>query len=110
MRLGDTAANLQAIDDAQDRTICVRIDCAGGRADDALRIAEALLRHKWRVVADIVGRCSSSAIFFALAADLRTIEPDGCVMIHRAARCCTYEQFKAMQSLATSLKAGAAHA
>ncbi|WP_342728879.1 ATP-dependent Clp protease proteolytic subunit [Bradyrhizobium sp. B097] len=101
----DTNYYLQAIRDASDRSISMLIDCAGGEAGSAAAIALALLHHPWRVTARITGRCSSAAIFLALAADFRTIVPGGTVLIHRSARLCTPEQFEAMRQLSEAAKA-----
>ncbi|WGS18939.1 MULTISPECIES: ATP-dependent Clp protease proteolytic subunit [unclassified Bradyrhizobium] len=95
----DTLAYLQAIRGAGNRSIECRIDCAGGREDDALPIALALLQHPFRVSARIVGRCSSAAVLIALAADRRSIVPHGTVLIHRAARIYVREQWDAIQQM-----------
>ncbi|MGL3208310.1 ATP-dependent Clp protease proteolytic subunit [Bradyrhizobium sp. BR 1433] len=95
----DVAAYLQSINDARDHSIVLKIDDAGGVADDALQIALAVLAHPWRVEAQIIGRCSSSAVLLALSADVRTIAPEGRVLVHAAVRCYGEQQFKAMQFL-----------
>lgn len=100
----DAASYLQLIRGAFDRSIRLRINCAGGRAVDALPIALALLEHPHHVDAIIIGRCSSSAVYLALAADVRTIVPGGTVLVHRSARFATREQFEALQSLSAEDK------
>ncbi|MGY4572583.1 ATP-dependent Clp protease proteolytic subunit [Bradyrhizobium sp. USDA 3256] len=100
----DIVPYLQAICGACDQSIHVEIDCAGGEARSAAAIALALLQHPWRVTARITGRCSSAAIFLALAADFRSIVPGGTVLIHRSARICTHEQFERMRQLSAEAK------
>lgn len=100
----DTAAYLRAIDGAGNRSIHCEISCAGGEGPSALAIADALLRHPYSVTARIVGRCSSAAVLIALAADERTIVSDGSVLIHKAARICTKEQFDALRLLSAMEK------
>lgn len=100
----DTAAYLREIREAGNRSIRCEIDDAGGDGAAALEIAMALLQHRFRVSAHIVGRCSSSAIFFALAADERSIVPNGTVLIHRAARICARSQYEAMCRLSAAEK------
>lgn len=95
----DTEGYLRAIRAADNRTIIAEIDDAGGDAASALTIATALLQHPWRVTAKVVGRCSSAAVYVALAADERKILAGGSVLIHRAARICTHEQFEALRLL-----------
>lgn len=95
----DVAGCLRSIHDARDRSIIIRIDDPGGRADEALAIAQALLAHALRVEAYIVGRCSSSAVYLALASDVRTIDPAGRVRIHQAARICTRSQYETLRRL-----------
>lgn len=101
----ETETYLRSIRDARDRSIIVKIDDAGGRAVDVLPIALALLQHPLRVEAKIIGRCSSSAVYLALAADVRSVVPIGTVMVHRAARICTSAQFEAMRLLSADAKA-----
>ncbi|WP_456655681.1 ATP-dependent Clp protease proteolytic subunit [Bradyrhizobium sp. JR3.5] len=100
----DSSRYLQAIRDASDRSISMLIDCAGGEAGSAAAIALALLQHPWHVTAHIAGRCSSAAIFLALAADFRTIATGGTVLIHRSARICSPSQFEAMRQLSEDAK------
>lgn len=88
----DAAAFVRAIDAAGNRSIECRINCAGGDADGAIAIARALLKHPYSVTARIMGRCSSAAVFIALAGDTRTIEPGAYVLVHGAARICTPAQ------------------
>ena len=94
----NTAAFLDAIRTAGNRTIICQINCAGGEAESALAIADALLRHPLAVHCKIVGRCASGATKIALAADTRTIVPDGYVLLHTARRLCTPEQWKRIQN------------
>lgn len=101
----DTERFLRAIREAGNRSILCEIDCAGGDGDSALAIAKALLQHPYRVTARIVGRCSSAAVLIALAADERAIVAAGNVLIHRAARICTHEQFEALRLLSADDKA-----
>ncbi|UFX41717.1 ATP-dependent Clp protease proteolytic subunit [Bradyrhizobium sp. 41S5] len=100
----DTGHFLRAIREAGDRNIHCRIDCAGGEGDSALAIAIALLQHPYRVTADITGRCSSGAVLIALAADQRSIVPNGSVLIHKAARVYVGSQFVAMCRLSATDK------
>ncbi|MBR1246141.1 ATP-dependent Clp protease proteolytic subunit [Bradyrhizobium sp. AUGA SZCCT0169] len=100
----DTAAFLNAIRTAGNRSVVCKINCAGGEAESALAIAQALLRHPFAVHCKIIGRCSSAAAFIALAADTRTIVPDGYVLLHTARRICTPEQWENIQRLAPLLK------
>ncbi|MGY4499169.1 ATP-dependent protease ClpP protease subunit [Bradyrhizobium sp. GM24.11] len=95
----DTVSYLRAIYEAGDRTIICYVDDAGGEAEGALLIARALLEHPYRVESRIIGRCSSSATWLALASDWRSIVPSGSVLVHRAARICTREQYEAIQRL-----------
>ncbi|MHC2619430.1 ATP-dependent protease ClpP protease subunit [Bradyrhizobium huanghuaihaiense] len=95
----DTERYLRAISGAGNRSIHCEIDDAGGDGDAAVAIALALLRHPYRVTARIAGRCSSAAVFIALAADQRRIAPAGSVLIHRAARICTRTQTHALMRL-----------
>ncbi len=95
----DTERYLRAISGAGNRSIHCEIDDAGGDGDAAVAIASALLRHPYRVTARIVGRCSSAAVFIALAADQRSIAPAGSVLVHRAARICTRAQRDALMRL-----------
>lgn len=78
----DSAAFVQAIRSADNRSININIDCAGGDAEGALQIADALLRHKFAVTCVITGRCSSMAVAIALAADVRSIIEAGSVLLH----------------------------
>ncbi|WP_456797767.1 ATP-dependent Clp protease proteolytic subunit [Bradyrhizobium sp. USDA 4473] len=93
----DVAAYLRSIHQARDRRVVLKIDDAGGVANDALAIAVALLSHPQHVEAQITGRCSSSAVLLALSADVRTIVPEGRVLVHAAVRCYSEQQFKAVQ-------------
>lgn len=98
----NAGAFVRAIQAAGKRSIQVNIDCAGGDGLDALAIASALLQHEFAVSCRIVGRCSSSAVFIALAADKdrRTIVADGYILVHASRRLCTQEQWEAVQRLA----------
>jgi ATP-dependent protease ClpP protease subunit len=100
----DVAGYLRAIDGAGNRNINCEIDCSGGDADGTIAIATALLRHQYRVTARIVGRCSSAAVFIALAADDRSIVPDGYVLIHGAFRLVTLAQRNAIWALPQDAK------
>lgn len=100
----DTERFLCAIRGAGNRSIECKIDCAGGDGNSALAIAAALLEHPFSVTARIVGRCSSAAVLIALAADERVIVADGSVLIHRAARLFTHEQFEALRLLSADDK------
>lgn len=101
----DTAAYVQAIGKASDRSIRMEIDDCGGDALSALPIAVALLQHPFRVTAHVAGRCSSAAVYIALAADKRTIDHHaGSVLVHRAARICIQSQFDAMRRLPAAEK------
>jgi len=93
----NTAAFLSAIRAAGSRSIICSIDCAGGEANSALAIADALLRHGFAVHCKIVGRCASAATFIALSADSRSIVETGYVLVHSAKRLCTPEQWKGLQ-------------
>ncbi|MBR1151925.1 ATP-dependent Clp protease proteolytic subunit [Bradyrhizobium sp. JYMT SZCCT0428] len=78
--------------------IC-NVNCAGGDPDGALAIATALLQHRFAVHCRIVGRCSSSAALVAMAADRRSIAASGSVLLHRAMRLCTSEQWTNLKAL-----------
>src|SRR5437588_10253980 len=67
---------VRAIQSAGDRSIFCNIDCAGGDGG-ALKIAIALLQHKYAVSCHVTGRCSSATVLIALAADRhrRSISP-----------------------------------
>ncbi|MGY4170957.1 ATP-dependent Clp protease proteolytic subunit [Bradyrhizobium sp. USDA 4529] len=93
----DAAACVRSIQEVGDRDIVLTIDDAGGLSDDAVAVASALLAHPRSVEAQIVGRCSSSAVLLALAADIRTIAPGGRVLIHESLRVYTEQQFAAVQ-------------
>jgi ATP-dependent protease ClpP protease subunit len=95
----NTAAFVNAIRTAGNRTIICHINCAGGEAESALAIADALLRHPLAVHCRILGRCASAATKIALAADTRTIVPDGYVLLHAARRLCTPGQWKEILDL-----------
>lgn len=94
----DAAGYLRAIDGAGNRSIKCEISCAGGESESAIAITRALLKHPYSVTAKI-SRCSSAAVFIALAADERVIESNGTVLIHQAARICTHDQWAAIQRL-----------
>jgi ATP-dependent protease ClpP protease subunit len=94
----NTAAFLHAIRTAGSRSIICIVDCAGGEANSALAIADALLRHPFAVHCKIVGRCSSAAAFIALSADSRSIVKTGYVLLHTARRLCTPQQWKRIQN------------
>lgn len=100
----DTESYVRAIREAGNRSIHCEIDDAGGDAASALAIATARLQHPWRVTARIVGRCSSAAVYVALAADRRSIAAGGSVLIHRAGRICTHQQFEALRLLSAEDK------
>jgi ATP-dependent protease ClpP protease subunit len=100
----DTAAYLRAIDGAGNRNILCEIDCAGGDADGTIAIARALLKHPYGVTSRIVGKCSSAAVFIALAADTRTILPDGYILIHGSFRLVTLAQRNAIWALPQDAK------
>ncbi|MGX1322679.1 ATP-dependent protease ClpP protease subunit [Bradyrhizobium sp. USDA 377] len=95
----DTDSFVRAISGAGNRSIHCEIDCAGGDGRSALAIAVALLQHPYSVRVRIVGRCSSGAVYIALAADHRSIVPDGSVLIHRTARICVRSQFESLRKL-----------
>lgn len=99
------AGYLRAIDGAGNRSIVCDVDCSGGDANSAIEIARALLKHPYSVTARIIGRCSSAAVFIALAADNRVIDANGTVLIHKAARICTKAQFEALRLLSAEDKA-----
>jgi ATP-dependent protease ClpP protease subunit len=100
----DTAAYVRAIHSAGNRSIICNVNCAGGDAEGSLAIATALLQHERRVTCRITGRCSSAAVFIALAADTRTIVPTGSVLLHAAFRLCTPAQRDAIWALPQSAK------
>ncbi len=100
----NSANFVNAIRAAGDRSIQVKIDCAGGDGDGALQIATALLQHEFAVHCRIVGRCSSGATFIALAADTRSIIDSGSVLVHAACRLCTPTQYEAVRRLAAKDK------
>jgi hypothetical protein len=95
----NAAAYVGAIQAAGSRSIQVNIDCAGGDGEGALAIAIALLQHKYAVSCRIVGRCSSAAVFIALAADRRSIMPAGSVLLHGSRRLCAPDQWQAVRQL-----------
>jgi ATP-dependent protease ClpP protease subunit len=95
----DSAAFVQAIRSAGNRSIHININCAGGEGEGALQIATALLQHEFAVHCRIIGRCSSGATFLALAADTRNIIESGHVLVHAACRLCTPTQYDAVQRL-----------
>ena len=95
----NAAVYVQAIRTAGPRSIVCNVNCAGGDPDGAIAIATALLQHPFAVTCHIVGRCSSAAAFIALAADRRTIVPDGYVLLHTARRLCTPEQWENVKRL-----------
>jgi ATP-dependent protease ClpP protease subunit len=98
----DAAAYVRAIRNAGPRSIICKINCAGGEADGALAIATALLEHQFAVHCHVIRRCCSAAAFIALAADKRTIVEDGYVLLHRARRLCTPEQWDSVRRLHAS--------
>jgi len=79
----DTAAVVQAVLSAGNRSIHVNIDDAGGDAEGGLHITAALLRHGFSVRCRITGNCSSMAAAIALSADARSIIESGRVLLHR---------------------------
>jgi ATP-dependent protease ClpP protease subunit len=86
------------------RTIICRINSAGGNGASHLALATALLRHRFAVHCEIVGRCSSGSAFIALAADTRRISADGYVTLHNSRRLCSPEQWDAILALPQDAK------
>jgi ATP-dependent protease ClpP protease subunit len=62
--------------------IYLRIDSSGGSLSDARRIAEALMRHRARVVAIIDRTCWSAAVYIATVANRILIRRDATMMVH----------------------------
>lgn len=79
---------------AQDRSIYVDIDHAGGMVEPARAITAALLAHRWAVHVRILGRCSSSAAVIAMAGDSCAIAPAGTVLLHRTRRYYTRDGYR----------------
>ena len=62
--------------------IILVIDSDGGCVDGALRIHRALMKHRARKLAFVVGHCCSAAMLCLLAADHREAGPDAKFLLH----------------------------